>query len=184
MKRKDQNKIIRSYAEALYEAAVAENAVDEVVAQTRDFCNEATAKDKIIAALANPLWSNKDKQQALAEIAMDRNFGAPLTGLLKTMAENGRSAALFDVLKEFEKVYYARSGITPVKVATVMDLSKEQQQRLEKVMQNYVGGKVVINYEICPDILGGLCVEVGGKLIDDTIKGKLKRLELLMKGTM
>ena len=38
-------------------------------------------------------------------------------------------------------------------------------------------------YQIKPEILGGLVIECGTKLIDDSIKGKLERLELLMKGT-
>ena len=183
MKSKDENKIIRSYAEALYEAAAAQNAADEVFAQVRSLFFDTLIEDKIITALANPLWSNNAKKQALQETAALQNLSPVLSGLFETLAENGRASLLFKVMREFEAIYYKRCGITPVKAVTVIEFSAEQKDRFEKVMQDYVGGKVTINYEICPEILGGLSVEVGGKLIDDTIKGKLKRLELLMKGT-
>lgn len=42
--------------------------------------------------------------------------------------------------------------------------------------------KVVVNYEICPEILGGLIVKFGSSMIDDSIRGKLNRLEIMMKG--
>ena len=46
-----------------------------------------------------------------------------------------------------------------------------------------MGNKVVVKYQIKPEILGGLVIECGTKFIDDSVKGKLERFELLMKGT-
>ena len=55
---------------------------------------------------------------------------------------------------------------------------KSLTANLEKMLSK----KVVVNYEICPEILGGLIVKFGSSMIDDSIRGKLNRLEIMMKG--
>lgn len=45
-----------------------------------------------------------------------------------------------------------------------------------------LSGKIVVNYEIRPELLGGLVVKFNSNMIDDSLKGKLNRLELIMKG--
>ena len=87
------------------------------------------------------------------------------------------------MLKAYTGVYYAKNNISQVNVQTAIDLSEEQKNNLVSAMESYLGNKVVVKYQIKPEILGGLVIECGTKLIDDSIKGKLERLELLMKGT-
>lgn len=99
------------------------------------------------------------------------------------MADNGRVALLPEVLKAYADVYYAENNISQVKVQTAIELSGKQKSDLVSALENYLGNKVVVKYQIKPEILGGLVIECGTKLIDDSIKGKLERLELLMKGT-
>jgi len=44
------------------------------------------------------------------------------------------------------------------------------------------GAKVSIDAQVNPDILGGLVVKVGSRLFDSSIRSKLARLQLAMKG--
>ena len=44
------------------------------------------------------------------------------------------------------------------------------------------GAKVSIDARVEPDILGGLVVKVGSRLFDSSIRSKLQRLQLAMKG--
>ena len=44
------------------------------------------------------------------------------------------------------------------------------------------GAKVSIDAHVDPDILGGLVVKVGSRLFDSSIRSKLQRLQLAMKG--
>ena len=50
-------------------------------------------------------------------------------------------------------------------------------------LRSVVGGtKVSIDANVNPDILGGLVVKVGSRLFDSSIRSKLQRLQLAMKG--
>ena len=44
------------------------------------------------------------------------------------------------------------------------------------------GNKVSIDARVEPEILGGLVVKVGSRLFDSSIRSKLQRLQLAMKG--
>ena len=50
------------------------------------------------------------------------------------------------------------------------------------MLKKLVGGKVAIQTRIDRDLLGGLVVKVGSKLFDASLKTKLRKLELAMKG--
>ena len=67
-------------------------------------------------------------------------------------------------------------------VKTVAELSDAQKKKLTSAMEKYTGKKVVVDYQIRPELLGGLLIECDSKVIDDSIKGKIDRLTLLMKG--
>ncbi|HTS94756.1 MAG TPA: F0F1 ATP synthase subunit delta, partial [Stellaceae bacterium] len=45
-----------------------------------------------------------------------------------------------------------------------------------------VGGKVAVDLRIDPSLIGGLVVKVGSRMVDASLKSKLARLQLAMKG--
>ena len=58
----------------------------------------------------------------------------------------------------------------------------KQDAKLKKVIENLLGKKVLIDYVINPKILGGLRVQCGSKMFDNSLINKLNYLENIMKG--
>ena len=98
------------------------------------------------------------------------------------MADNGRLAELSGVLDEFKHIYYRQHNIEEVEVLTVKALSAAQNTKLKTILEKKLSKKVLITYTIKPELLGGLVVKYGSSMIDDSIAGKLTRLEIIMKG--
>ena len=48
--------------------------------------------------------------------------------------------------------------------------------------ESIVGGKVDIDVTVDPSLIGGLIVKVGSRMIDNSLRTKLQRLQLAMKG--
>lgn len=183
MKSNSKKQLALSYANALYEAAAAEQAVPAVLADVMQL-KAAMQQDAAIAAmLANPLWHANDKIQATAAVGEKLGFNRLTVNCLQIAAENERLAKLPEILDAFVKVYYAAENIAEVYISTAIELSVSQDTRLRAALEKWLNKKVVVNYVIKPDVLGGLLVECGSKMLDDSLKGKLGRLELLMKGT-
>ena len=169
MKKDSKTKIARVYALALYEAAEERKAVPQVSDDMMKLLDAVRADAGIVKCLANPLWGLDDKKAALREVAARMKLNAETLNCLDLIAENGRFAELPQILEAFRHIYYVRHDIAEVEVGTVRELSAAQD-------------KVVVKYEIKPELLGGLVIKFNSNMIDDSLKSKLNRLELVMKG--
>lgn len=182
MKKNLKNKLALSYAEALYEAAAGAAEQDALLADMQKLAAALRQDGEIVKYLSNPLWKTADKKAALADVAAALKLSKICLNCLDIMADNNRLAELPRVAEDFARVYYRRRNIAEVEVVSAVELQRQQQDRLTAALQNLLAQKIVINYVIKPEVLGGLLIQCGSKMIDDTIAGKLKRLELLMKG--
>ena len=50
------------------------------------------------------------------------------------------------------------------------------------VLRRMGGDKVTMDVEIDPSLIGGVVVRVGSRMIDSSLKSKLQRMQLAMKG--
>ena len=85
-------------------------------------------------------------------------------------------------MQKFSDVYYRKNNILQVVVQSAVKLTSKQESNLVSALEKHFNNKVVVNYKINPEILGGLVIECDSKMIDDSIKGKLDRIKTLMKG--
>jgi F-type H+-transporting ATPase subunit delta len=67
-------------------------------------------------------------------------------------------------------------------VTSAVELSKEQLADVTDAIKKAVGQKVAVNLSVDPALIGGLIVRVGSRMIDNSIRSKLQRLQLAMKG--
>ena len=65
---------------------------------------------------------------------------------------------------------------------SALKLSETQHKKVLSMLEQKLGKKIVVNFQVDPEILGGLRVKYGSTMIDDSVLGKLNRLEIMMKG--
>ncbi len=100
-----------------------------------------------------------------------------------TVAANGRARELVAMATAFLAELASRRGETTVAVTSAVPLSPAQLQQLNDSLRSVLGStKVSIDARVEPEILGGLVVKVGSRLFDSSIRSKLQRLQLAMKG--
>lgn len=183
MKKDSKNKLARSYAQAMLEAAEAAGAAENVLHDAQLLTAALKSDPAIARQLANPLWKIEYKQNAVREIGDRLKLNVVTVRSLQVAAAAGRLDLLSEILRRFVEDFYAANNIAEVSVTSATTLDQEQEKRLKQALEKRLGKKVVINYAIKPEILGGLLIECGSMMFDDSVKGKLNRLELLMKGT-
>lgn len=64
----------------------------------------------------------------------------------------------------------------PALVRVAVPLTPQEKEALARVLSRFAGGTVELKVEITPEIIGGVWVRVGDKVIDGTLR---KRLEVL-----
>lgn len=182
MKKVSKSKIATTYALALYEAAADKKAVGKVYDDIKKLQVEISKDTDFIKYFANPLWANEAKVDALQTISSKMKFVSETQNCLKVIIENGRFAEFGEILQEFVHIYHQKNNIIEVEVQSAQNLSAVQMKRLEAILEKNLNKKVLVSYLVKPEIIGGLKVKYGSNMVDDSILGKLNRIEQIMKG--
>lgn len=182
MKKESKIKTASKYALALYEGAGEDGDLKAVAGDIDKLLDVLQQDGEIIGYLSNPLWAVESKKEVLQVVAQKLKLADETLNCLCVIADNNRFPELVAILKSFKHIYFERHGIAEVLVESAKPLSKVQDEKLKANLKKYLNKEILINYEIKPEILGGLVITYGSEMIDDSIKGKLNRLELVMKG--
>jgi F-type H+-transporting ATPase subunit delta len=171
------------YASALFELADNARSLDQVAQDLSTFRKMVGESPDLARMLANPVIGREAQGKALLAL-LD---AAGITGLTRNfvgaVAANGRARDLIAMATAFLAELASRRGETTAAVTSAVPLSPQQVQQLSDALRGVLGGaKVSIDARVEPDILGGLVVKVGSRLFDSSIRSKLQRLQLAMKG--
>jgi F-type H+-transporting ATPase subunit delta len=97
-------------------------------------------------------------------------------------ARNRRLFALPQMIAAFREMLAGRRGETTAEVISAKALSKAQLTALSDALAKTMGTKVALATSVDAELLGGLVVKVGSRMVDSSLRTKLHRLRLSMKG--
>jgi F-type H+-transporting ATPase subunit delta len=171
------------YASALFELADNARSLDQVAEDLRSFRTMAAESAELARVLASPVIGRAAKSQALLAVLDAVGIKGLTRSFIGTVAANGRARELVAMATAFLAELASRRGETTVAVTSAVPLSPAQLQQLNDSLRSVLGSaKVSIDARVEPEILGGLVVKVGSRLFDSSIRSKLQRLQLAMKG--
>jgi F-type H+-transporting ATPase subunit delta len=98
------------------------------------------------------------------------------------VASNRRLFALADIIKDYLMVLAGRRGEKTAEVTSAKPLSDSQKADITSALQNSVGGKVSLELMVSPELLGGIIVKIGSRMVDSSIQTKMQRLKIAMRG--
>jgi F-type H+-transporting ATPase subunit delta len=170
------------YASALFDLARDERQID-AVGRSLDALNQALPDSKDFDELiASPLISREEAGKAFAAIASQLVLDHLTTNFLGVLAKNGRKHELRPIIRAFRRLAAEHRGEVTAEVVTARALSDDQLAALKAQLRSRAGRDVNIDAEVDPNILGGIVVKLGSQRIDASIRTKLNRLALAMKG--
>jgi F-type H+-transporting ATPase subunit delta len=98
------------------------------------------------------------------------------------VARNRRLFALAQMIDAYLAELARRRGEVTAQVVAARELSDTQRNALVEALRGMVGGKVKVDLKVDAGLIGGLIVKVGSRMVDTSLRSKLQRLELAMKG--
>jgi len=164
---------------------LADNAksLDQVAQDLTDFRKMANESPELSRLLASPVVGRDLQSKALLAVLDAAGIKGLTRSFVGTVAANGRARDLIAMATAFLTELASRRGETTASVTSAVPLSPQQLQQLSDSLRSVLGGaKVSIDARVEPEILGGLVVKVGSRLFDSSIRSKLQRLQLAMKG--
>lgn len=168
----------KRYAQAAFGIASDANAIPQWRAELND-----VATVLVDSGLAPVLADTKvplDRRLSLVERALDVS---PLTlNFAKVLVSKGRSGEARAVAEAFDRMADEREGIAHASVTTAVELSADQLNAIAARLSQSLGRQVRARAVVDPAIIGGVVVRVGDKLVDGSIRTRLKRLRRELEG--
>ena len=175
--------VARRYASALFDLADSARALDQVARDLARFRSLVRESADLARLIASPVVGRDAQGKALLAVLDAAGIAGLTRNFVGTVAANGRARELPAMATAFLAELARRRGETTASVTTAVPLGDAQLRQLTDTLRSVLGGaKVSIDARVDPDILGGLVVKVGSRLFDSSIRSKLQRLQLAMKG--
>jgi len=146
-----------------------EKALDEVSAVFRQ-------NPEYLDFLASPAISQKER-----ELALERAFGEKvpeyIVSFLKLLCKRGRIRSFFSCVTEYKKLFDEQKKVTAAKVTSTVPLTEAEKSKLKQKLEKMSGRSVVLECFTDNSILGGVIVEMDGKILDGSLRRRLHEVK-------
>ena len=140
--------------------------------------------EKILStSIQNPMFDKGERQNALLQIARDAGLQDVLIRFLEVVFDRDRIAALPEISTAFSTLADASAGMVRVEVVTARGISDDERWKIQENLggrlfaQSGTAKRLEFHWKISPEIMGGMVVKFGGKVLDGSVKGRLERIE-------
>ena len=170
------------YAAALYELADEGKALDRVAGDLRALAKLIVDSADLLRMIRSPVLDRRDQGRAIKAVLDAMGADALTQKFLGLVAQNRRLFALPAMIRAYLATLAHRRGEIAAEVASAGKLTPAQEQAVTSALRQAMGAKVTVETRVDPSLLGGLVVRVGSRMVDSSLKTKLQKLELAMKG--
>lgn len=170
------------YATALFELADEENRLDQVAGDLKKMGEMIKISDDLLQLIRSPVLTRNEQMKAIDGLMIKTGMCDLLRRFIGVAVHNRRLFALPIMIDIFMRLLSKRRGETTAEVTSAIKLSPKQLESLAASLKKAIGGKVVIETKVDPDLLGGLIVKVGSRMVDSSLNAKLRQLRFAMIG--
>jgi F-type H+-transporting ATPase subunit delta len=166
--------VASTYAEALYEAAVDGDAVEQVVADVDAFTAAVEESAELRMLLENPEIDSRAKKAVIAGITAGAH---PLfANFLQVLVERGRIAEYLEIAAAFRERVARASGRVEVEAVTAIPLPDDLKARIVERLEAKTNATVELTASVDPDVVGGLVLNVGEVVVDGSVRHRIDEL--------
>jgi F-type H+-transporting ATPase subunit delta len=172
----DDAVVVRHYAEALVDAAVAENQAEAALEELEKIDHEVLrAHPEFAQILGSSQISATEKDRMLVDVFGDRVSRVVLR-FLRVLNRHGRLGLLSALPREARQIWDRRHKRVPVFVRTAVPLDEGRQEALRQRVAGMIGATPIMQITTDPSLIGGLIVQVGDQVTDASVRNRLERL--------
>ena len=173
--------IAERYAAAIFEILQENNNLSDLETSVETLAGALTESEDLRAVISSPIVSRADQEAAIIAVSEKLGLVDGMRNALALMAQKRRLFVLPQLVAQLRAMIAENKGEVTADVVTAKALTKAQTEKLAAALKSSVGKDVKINAAVDKDIIGGLIVKVGSKMIDTSIRSKLSSLQNAMK---
>ena len=166
----------KSYAAALFSLAAESGEQEEVSRALETVTQVLSENPDYLEFLAAPSIAIDERSAAI-----DQAFGGRVpehvASFLQVLCRRGHARSYFDCAKEYRKLCDHANRIAPARITSAVELSGAEKQALVEKLERLSGKIVQPEYIVDETLLGGLIVEMEGRVLDGSLKKDLQQVK-------
>ena len=171
----------KRYAEAAFQIALEKGNLDEwsaAISEIAAMYSEAEVK----AVLENSRMSLEAKYQLIDKLLTD--LQSPQRNLARLLVRKSRVGLVKEIAEEFSSMVEEREGIVRAKVFTAVPITDSERAQILQALRQRTGREVILDVEVDPELLGGIVIQMGDRLIDASTRARLESLRESLVGAV
>lgn len=164
------------YAHPLFDLAEEQKMTDEVYEDMQLFVETGEKNRELLAVLRSPVIKGH-KKMSIIKALFEGKVQKLTMSMFEIMSRKNRDAILYELGREFVKLYQQKKGIQIVRIQTPTPLGEALKKELKEKLTKQLNKTIILKEEIKKDLLGGFILFIGHSQLDNSIKNSLQRLK-------
>ncbi len=165
--------ISKEYAEALFALGMETGETEHYAELLQEISALLRENPAYMDLLRSPNISRDERIRAV-DAAFSESLPEYVLSFMKLLVEKGRVGDFEECLNEYMKLYDASKMRVIAKVTTAIDLTTEEKRKLTDKLEKMSGKTIIIENVVDKSVIGGMIVEMEGKIIDGSLKRRLR----------
>ena len=165
------SEITRVYARALFDLALASDAVDESGAGLAAIQDAVAANPTLADALADVSLPAEKKAAILQELFA--GIAPEALGIALVSLERNGAQSLGSLVAEYDRISAAERNIVVAEVTTAKPLTDAVRASLQEKLSANVGKPVTLRERVDASLIGGIRINIAGRVLDGSIAKQL-----------
>jgi len=170
--------IARPYAEAAFRLAREQGALDRW-SQMLHLLEIVVQDERIARSIGDPNLSSRQLESLMLGVCGEQLDGAG-RNFVQVLVGNDRLGVVPAIRALFEDLKREQEGVLEAQITSAFALDDEQQSRLVRRLESKYRRKVSAQVSVDPQLIGGVKIVVGDKVLDATVRGKLDAMAVAL----
>jgi len=154
--------------------------LEEVEKNVNELLTLYSTSDNLRNFIKNPTLSQLNQLEVLNKISVQIKLSKIVKNFLSILVVKRRIFFINKIFLNFLSLASKFRGELKASLASSKNLSNEELKNLNKDLSQTLGAKIVLDYKVDENLIGGLKIQIGSLMIDTSIKNKLKKYEQTM----
>lgn len=172
--------IARPYAEGLMEALQERKASAQEMTRVLDAVAQLAqvSRDPQVGQLAGDPGLTDEQLLGVLDGMLGADQPEEVKNLLRVVIQNGRIDALPEIARQFRILKNKSEGVADAYIETAFPLTDDElKELLEALAKKFPGVKLHPVVSVEKELIGGVRVHVGDKLLDASIRARLSQMK-------
>jgi F-type H+-transporting ATPase subunit delta len=171
-----EGRLSRRYTRALFQLAREAGEEEKIGREIEQFFSVYNGSD-LEKVLINPAFAIAERKKILVRVTETQQLSPLTVKFLSLLLERDRLVELAGIVSCYRRLLNEAKGRVEAKVASPGTLDATLMDQLRDRLRGISGKDVVLQQEIDPSLLGGLVIELEGKVYDGSIRTQLERMK-------